>query len=66
MISGVLLFVLVFGQFGQTATGELRLTVTDTAGLPVQSAVELVSDANQYRQVSGTSAQGTLVTKRMP
>ena len=33
-------------QFGQSDAGELRLTVTDPSGLPIQSAVELVSEAN--------------------
>jgi hypothetical protein len=62
------LFVLLWtgAQFGQSNTGELRLTVTDPAGLPIQSAVELVSEANQLRQNLGTDAQGTLVAKRLP
>src|SRR6266851_4112946 len=62
------LFALLWmaAQFGQSNTGELRLTVTDPAGLPVQSAVELVSDANQLRQSLETDPEGTLVAKRLP
>jgi TonB-dependent receptor-like protein/carboxypeptidase family protein len=62
------LFALLWmaAQFGQGNTGELRLTVTDPAGLPVQSAVELVSDANQLRQSLETDPEGTLVAKRLP
>ena len=53
-------------QFGQSNTGELRLTVTDQAGLPIQSAVQLVSEANQLRQDLETDPQGTLLAKRLP
>ena len=41
----VVFLLLLLGQFGQSNTGELRLTVTDSAGLPLPGAVELVSDA---------------------
>jgi hypothetical protein len=46
------LFVLVVAaiQFGQSNTGELRLNVTDPAGLPLPGAVEIVSEANQFRR----------------
>jgi hypothetical protein len=50
----------------QTDTGELRLTVTDPAGLPVQSDVELVSESNQVRQHLATDAGGMLVARRLP
>lgn len=53
-------------QFAQSNTGELRLTVTDQAGLPLQSVVELVSEANQLVQSLETDPQGTLVAKRLP
>jgi hypothetical protein len=53
-------------QFGQSNTGELRLTVTDPGGLPIQSAVELVSEANQLRENLETDTHGTLVAKRLP
>src|ERR1700680_4154653 len=62
------LFVLLWtaAQFGQSNSGELRLTVTDPSGLPIQSAVELVSEANQFRQNLETDPEGTLVAKRLP
>jgi outer membrane cobalamin receptor len=60
----VLLFVL--GQFSQTNTGELRLTVTDQAGLPLPGAVELISESNQLRQTVETDNQGRAVARRLP
>jgi len=62
------LFLLLWtgAQFGQTDTGELRLAVSDPSGLPIQSAVTLVSEANQLRQNLETEPQGTLVVKRLP
>jgi hypothetical protein len=52
--------------FAQSDTGELRLKVTDQAGLPIPSSVELVSQVNQVRQKLETSSDGTLVFKRLP
>jgi carboxypeptidase family protein/TonB-dependent receptor-like protein len=52
--------------FAQSETGELRLRVTDPAGLPVPSSVELVSQANQVRQTLDTDAEGVLAIKRLP
>jgi hypothetical protein len=61
------LFVLLWAaaQFAQSNTGELRLTVTDPSGLPIQSAVELVSEANQLRQSLETDPEGALIAKRL-
>jgi outer membrane cobalamin receptor len=53
-------------QFGQSNTGELRLFVTDSTGLPIQSDVELVSESNQVRQSFETGPEGTLVARRLP
>ena len=53
-------------MFGQSTTGELRLTVTDPAGLAVKSTVELVSQGNEYSQTFTTSSQGKLDAKRLP
>src|SRR5260370_17477486 len=50
----------------QSDTGELRLKVSDQAGLPIPSSVELVSQANQVRQKLDTDPEGTLVVKRLP
>jgi outer membrane cobalamin receptor len=53
-------------QFASSSTGELRLSVTDASGLPVQTAVELISEANQVRETLQTGAEGTLVARRLP
>ncbi len=45
--------------------GELRLKVTDPAGLGVKSSVELVSEANHYREAFLTDDAGDLVVKRL-
>ena len=50
----------------QSNTGELRLQVIDPAGLGVKSEVELVSDANQYRQSFQTDSAGSLTIRRVP
>src|ERR1700723_1168421 len=51
---------------GQSTTGELRLTVTDPAGLGLKSTVELVSQGNEYSQTFTTDSQGKLDVKRLP
>jgi hypothetical protein len=51
---------------GQSFTGELRLTVTDPAGLRLKSTVELVSQGNEYRHTFNTDDQGNLDAKRLP
>jgi len=50
----------------QGGWGELRLKVTDPDGLGVRSAVELVSEANQFRSKFATDDSGILVAKRLP
>jgi hypothetical protein len=50
----------------QSTTGELRLTVTDPAGLGLKSAVDLVSQGTEYRQTFTTDSQGKLDAKRLP
>jgi hypothetical protein len=59
---------LFFGQsmLGQSNRGELRLKVTDPAGLGVRTTVQIVSKANQYRNTLSTSDQGTLTLQRLP
>jgi outer membrane cobalamin receptor len=52
-------------QFAQPSTGELHLTVTDPAGLAVATAVEIVNEAQQFRSMFTTTAQGTLVARRL-
>src|ERR1022692_2592395 len=52
--------------FAQSKTGELRLRVTDPAGLGLKSSVELVSESNQYRQRFRTDEAGALDAQRLP
>src|SRR4029077_6320977 len=51
--------------FGQSRTGELRLKVTDPSGLGVKSLVELVSEANHFRETVSTDDAGYLVAKHL-
>src|SRR5262245_4119859 len=66
MTSYLFAVVLSLAQFGQANTGELRLLVTDSSGLPVECAVELVSDANQVHEQLDTTPDGRLVVRRLP
>jgi len=52
--------------FGQSTSGELRLKVTDPLGLGVKATVEIVSEANQYRNSLTTNDQGSLDLERLP
>jgi hypothetical protein len=51
---------------GQSNSGELRLKVSDPAGLAVKTTVEIVSEANHYRTALATNDQGRLVVRRLP
>jgi TonB-dependent Receptor Plug Domain len=51
---------------GQTNVGELRLRVTDPAGLGVQSSVQLVSEINQFSDAYSTDVDGNLEAKLLP
>ncbi len=53
-------------MLAQSNTGELRLTITDPAGLGLKCAVELVSEGNEYRHTFATDDQGKLEVKRLP
>jgi hypothetical protein len=64
LIIAVLLWVIP--MLAQSFTGELRLNVTDPAGLGVKSTVELISEANQYHYTFTTDDQGNLDAKRLP
>lgn len=61
---GILL--LVISASAQSNTGELRLKVTDPHGLGVKSAVELISEANDFHGRLTTDDGGILVAKRLP
>jgi outer membrane cobalamin receptor len=62
------LFLFLFaGQvFGQSNSGGLRLKVVDPAGLGLQTSVELVSEASQFRQSYVTDEAGLLVARNLP
>ncbi|MFP5204649.1 MAG: TonB-dependent receptor plug domain-containing protein [Acidobacteriota bacterium] len=44
----------------------MRLQVSDPSGHPVRSQVQLVSEANQYRQAFTTGADGSVDARRLP
>jgi hypothetical protein len=52
--------------FGQADTGELRITVKDQSGLPLQAQTEIVSQANQYVRQFDTDGAGQAIAKRLP
>jgi hypothetical protein len=60
------LALLALGQFASAATGDLRVSVTDGAGLPVRAAVEVVGGATQIRERSETAPDGRIVVRRLP
>jgi hypothetical protein len=64
LLGAVLLWAIP--TWAQSTTGELRLTVTDPAGLAVKSTVELVSQGTEYSQTFTTNSQGKLDAKRLP
>jgi len=66
MVSCVVALLLSLGQFGQSNTGELQITVTDSSGLPLPGPVEVVSEANAFRQNLDTNSAGVLVVRRLP
>ena len=49
----------------QSNRGELRLMVTDPAGLGVKATVQITSEANQYNNTLATTDQGTLDVQRL-
>ncbi len=51
---------------GQANHGELRLRVTDPAGLGVRTSVRIVSEANGYRNTLDTDDEGNLIAQRLP
>ena len=66
-----LMLALVFFGLGrpvgaQANHGELRLKVTDPAGLGVRTSVRIVSEANGYRNTLDTDDEGSLVAQRLP
>ena len=62
----VLALLVAFGQFALPDSGELRIVVTDPAGLAVSGPVVLESDVNQVSQRLDTDAGGIATAKRLP
>jgi hypothetical protein len=63
----VLLQIVLAGRgFAQSNRGELRLRVTDPAGLGVKTTVHITSEANDYQNTLATSDQGSLTVQRLP
>lgn len=61
-----LFFLCAFSLYCQSNSGELRLRVTDPAGLGVKATVVIISEANQYRNSLATTDQGRLDVQRLP
>ena len=61
-----LFFFCALPLHGQSNSGELRLKVTDPAGLGVRTTVQITSDANRYRNTLATDDQGYLAVRRLP
>ena len=62
------LFFLIFAaqMFGQSNSGGLRLKVVDPTGLGLQTSVDLLSEANQFRRTYATDVGGRLVARNLP
>ncbi len=52
--------------FGQANVGQLRVRVTDPAGLGVASSIELISEVNQFSDSYSTDGKGNLQVDRVP
>jgi hypothetical protein len=50
----------------QADMGELRLTLTDASGLPVQGTAQVVSKANDYSHAFSTDPEGRIFAKHLP
>jgi len=66
MLPCCLLSLFLMTQFNPSNSGELRITVTDATGLPVQSSVDLLSEANQLHRTLQTDAQGAVTIRQLP
>lgn len=50
----------------QSNVGELRFKVTDPSGSAVKSSIQLVCDANQFRESYATDNSGSATARRLP
>ena len=66
MWTAVVAVLIAAAQFGQSSSGELRIAVRDSSGLPVQCPVTLTSEANEVSQQLETATDGRSIAKRLP
>jgi hypothetical protein len=62
----MLLLAFAMAAGGQPQTGELRLAITDSTGLPVRGSVSLVSEVNEYKWTFDAGSDGIVTAKRLP
>jgi hypothetical protein len=58
--------LLSLAALAQSDAGELRLKITDPDGVALKTAVELVSQGNEYRHTFTTDDEGNLDARRLP
>jgi outer membrane cobalamin receptor len=58
--------ILALAQFAASHTGELRITVTDSSGLPLPGPVQVVSVGNEFSETIETDQAGLAVFRRLP
>jgi hypothetical protein len=61
-----LFFFCALPLFCQSNSGELRLKVTDPSGLGVKDNVQIVSEANQYRNTLATTIRARWTCSACP
>ena len=66
MLRWLSLLLLTVPLLAQTEAGELRISVTDSTGLPLPASVDLTSEANQFRRTYQCGSDGKLSAKRLP
>jgi outer membrane cobalamin receptor len=62
----LLILLLAVQVVGQSNSGGLRLKVVDPIGLGLQASVDLVCEANHFRQTYATDDGGNLVARNLP
>jgi TonB-dependent Receptor Plug Domain len=63
---GALFLLLVSPVFCQSNSGELCVKVTDPGGLGVKATIQIICEANQYRNTLATDDEGDLDVQRLP
>jgi hypothetical protein len=62
----ILVVLFALAQFTTSQTGDLRVTVSDPAGLPLRAVIELSSDGTQVRERAETDDAGRATLRRLP